>query len=75
MGVFPKLGVHIGVPILRIVIYWGLYGGPLFRKATKYRYGFRLLGSLGLRVCDFRVSGSGLQWAVFCFKRPWSSWG
>ena len=31
-GVFPKLGYLFGGPITRIVIYWGLYGGPYLGK-------------------------------------------
>ena len=27
-GSFPKLGV-VGVPIIRIIVFWGLYWGPL----------------------------------------------
>ena len=28
-GGFPKLGVPSWVPIIRIIVFWGLYGGPL----------------------------------------------
>ena len=29
-GGFPKLGVpSLGVPIIKIIVYWGLYWGPL----------------------------------------------
>ena len=32
---FPKIrGTILGVPITRIIIYWGLYWGPLFRETT-----------------------------------------
>ena len=31
VGGFPELGVTLGVPhVIRILIYWGLYGGSLF---------------------------------------------
>ena len=28
MGGFPKLGYHLGLPIVRIIIFWGLYWDP-----------------------------------------------
>ena len=33
MGV-PKLGINFGVPILRILVYWGLCWVPLLRETT-----------------------------------------
>ena len=38
---FPKLGVNcsgfpIRVPIKSIVVWWGLYGPPLFRESTTH---------------------------------------
>ena len=32
---FPKIrGTLLGVPIIRVIVYWGLYWGPLFRETT-----------------------------------------
>ena len=33
--VFPKIrGTILGVPIIRIIVFWGLYWGPSFREIT-----------------------------------------
>ena len=33
---FPKIrGTFLGVPIIRTIIYWGLYWGTLFWETTK----------------------------------------
>ena len=29
MGVSKNVGTFLGVPIIRIIVYWGLYWGPL----------------------------------------------
>ena len=35
---FPKImGTFLGVPVIRIVVYWGLYWVPLFWETTKYQ--------------------------------------
>ena len=49
-GNFPKLGVPFwGVPIIRTIVYWGLYWGPLI--LGNYHIGLRFWGF------EFRVSG------------------
>ena len=36
-GGFPKLGVPLGIPIIRTIVYWGLYWGTLiFWKLPYY---------------------------------------
>ena len=38
-GDFPKLWVPLlGVPIMRTIVFWGLYWGPLFWETTIYIY-------------------------------------
>ena len=39
---FPKIwGTFLGVPIMRIVLNWGLYWGPLFRETTNCQWNRR----------------------------------
>ena len=50
---FPKIrGTLLGIPIIRIIVYWGLYGGPLI--LGNYHIGGDIYGHIG-----FRISGPG----------------
>ena len=36
---FPKVrGTILGVPIIKLRIFWGPYWGPLFRETTKWKF-------------------------------------
>ena len=54
MGGFPKIrGTFLGVPIMRFIVFWGLYWGPPI--LGNYHMGVSqnevyLFGGLGLRV-------------------------
>ena len=65
-GDFPKLGVPFGVPIIRTIVFWGLYWGPLI--LGNYHIGSLSLGpsetmhtdlSSRNRTCIHRYSTSG----------------
>ena len=56
---FPKIGVtFLGVPIIRVVVFWGIYWGPLLLgnhhvgiQCILRRFGdFSSVSSLGFRV-------------------------
>ena len=65
MWVAPKIrGTFLGVPIIRTIVFWGLYWGPLSlgNYHVEFRAWFKLLG---FRVC-FRCKGGcqgGSLWA------------
>ena len=40
---FPQLGVPFGVPIIRIMVYWGLNWGPLFGGNYHMQITWRLI--------------------------------
>ena len=43
-GGFPKLGVpFLGVPMIRTIVFWGLYWGPLILGKYQSGCGFRTL--------------------------------
>ena len=39
MGVSQIIGAPLGVPIIRIIVYWGLYWGSLFWETTISMWG------------------------------------
>ena len=62
---FPKIrSTLLGVPIVRTIIYWGLYWGPLILGNYHVVFGKTRarLGVVRLRVyVGFRVQGVGLD--------------
>ena len=38
------MGTLLRVAILRIIVYWGLYWGPLFQETTKSQYDGSIVG-------------------------------
>ena len=76
-GRFPKLGgTYLGVPIIRTIVYWGLYWGTLIlgnyhfgvqQKVRGLRFGALGLGfqGLGLRVPAFGFKD--VLFGVVCF--------
>ena len=64
---FPKImGTLLGVPIIRTIVSWGLYWGPLILETTVSTHiGYRLEGPgfrvQGLGSVGFRVQGFGLM--------------
>ena len=48
-GGFPKLSTILGVPIIRIIVFMGLYWGPPI--LGKYHIGFRVYFQ-GRSICD-----------------------
>ena len=35
---FPKIrGTFVGAPIIRIIVFWGLYGGPVIQGGNHVR--------------------------------------
>ena len=62
---FPKIrGTFLGVPIIRTIVYWGLYWGTL------------ILGNCHKDwVWDLKISGLG---SGFCYPKVWKEklwWG
>ena len=50
-GGLPKLGLFWGVPIIRVVVVWGLCWGPLFWETSTYRY----WGCMGIHRLQFAL--------------------
>ena len=50
-GGFPKLGVpFLGIPIIRTIVFWGLYWGPLILGNYHISQGIMYIGSCRLLV-------------------------
>ena len=64
---FPKIrGTYLGVAIIRIIVYWGLYWGPLIlgnyhMGIMEEKIGTTIMGYVGLRVWGLR-SPVGCTW-------------
>ena len=63
MGVPKIIGTFLGVPVIRSIVFWGLYWGPpiLGNYHVRIMLGIRVF-NLGNRVLGVGVQGLGIEY-------------